>query len=100
MLHRSSIINNVVMNIMIIEVLYRAKLQPSFVDAQPRDVIDGIRRLAGYIESVNRRCWVSLQAKSACRTFHIAWHWTKARYRRTCTSTRAESNVLLALRQQ
>ena len=52
MLHRSSIINKIVINIMVIEVMYRAKLQPSFVDARPRDVIGGIRSLAGDIESV------------------------------------------------
>ena len=49
MLHRSSIISKIVINIMIIEVMYRAKLMHSFVDSRPRDVIDGISSLASYI---------------------------------------------------
>ena len=35
MLHRSSIINKIVINIMIIEVMYKAKLPHSFVDSRP-----------------------------------------------------------------
>ncbi len=54
MLHRSSIINTIVINIMIIEVMYKAKLPHSFVDSRPRGVIDIIRGLAGYAESVKR----------------------------------------------
>ena len=52
MVHRSSIINNIVINIMIIEVMYKAKMPHSFVDSRLRDVIDRIRGLAGYTESV------------------------------------------------
>ena len=52
MLRRSSIINKIVINIMIIEVMYKAKLPHSFVDSRPRDDIDRIRGLVGYTESV------------------------------------------------
>ena len=53
MLHRSSsILNKIVINIMIIEVMYKAKLPHNFVDSRPRGVIDRIRGLAGYTESV------------------------------------------------
>ena len=52
MLHRSFNINKIVINIMIIEVMYKAKLQHSFVDSRPRGVIGRIRSLAGYTESV------------------------------------------------
>ena len=52
MSHRSSIIKKIVINIVIIEVMYKAKLPHSFVDSRPRDVIDIIRGLAGYTESV------------------------------------------------
>ena len=48
MLHRSSTINKIVINIMIIEVMYKAKLPHSFVDSLPRGVIARIRNLAGY----------------------------------------------------
>ena len=48
MLHRSSIISKIVINIMIIEVMYKAKLPHSFVDSRPRSVIARIRSLAGY----------------------------------------------------
>ena len=51
-LHRSSIINKIVINIMIIEVMYTAKSPHSFVDSRPRDDIDRIRSLACYTESV------------------------------------------------
>ena len=52
LLHRSSIINKIVINIMIIEVMYTAKSPYSFVDSRPRDVIDRIRSLAYHTESV------------------------------------------------
>ena len=52
MLRRSSVINKIVINIMIIEVMYKAKLPHSFVDSRPRDDIDRIRGLVGYTESV------------------------------------------------
>ena len=52
MLHRSSIINKIIINIMIIEVIYKAKLPHTFVDSRPRGVIARIRSLAGYTESV------------------------------------------------
>ena len=52
MLHRSSTINKIVINIMIIEVMYKAKLPHTFVDSRPRGVIARIRGLAGYTESV------------------------------------------------
>ena len=52
MLHRSSTINKFVINIMIIEVMYKAKLLHSFVDSRPHGVIARIRSLAGYTESV------------------------------------------------
>ena len=45
-LHRSSIIKNIVINIMIIEVMYTAKSPHSFVDSRPGDVIDRICTLA------------------------------------------------------
>ena len=48
MFHRSSIINKIVINIMNIEVMYKAKSPPSFVDSRPRDVIARIFSLAGY----------------------------------------------------
>ena len=48
----SSVINKIVINIMIIEVMCRAKLPLRFVDSRSRDVIDGIIRPASYIESV------------------------------------------------
>ena len=51
-LHRSSIINKIVINIMIIEVMYTAKSTHSFVDSRPRDDICRIRSLACYTESV------------------------------------------------
>ena len=52
MQHRSSTINTIVINIMIIEVMYKAKLPHSFVDFRPCDVIARICSLAGYTESV------------------------------------------------
>ena len=52
MLHRSSTINKIVINITIIEVMCKAKLPHGFVDSRPRDVIAGIRCLACYTESV------------------------------------------------
>ena len=48
MLHRSSIINKILINIMIIEVMYKTKSQHSFVEFRPRDIIAGIRSLACY----------------------------------------------------
>ena len=48
MLHRSSIINKIVSNIMIIKVMYKAKLPHIFVDSRPRGVIARIHSLAGY----------------------------------------------------
>ena len=77
MLLRSSI----VITIMIIEVLYRAKLPPSFVDTRPRDVIDGISSLAsskawlttymGYVKTINRRCvYLSSPISSRNRSFY------------------------------
>ena len=55
MLRRSSIINKIVINIMIVEVMYKAKLPHSFVDSRPRDDIDRIRGLVGYRVSQARR---------------------------------------------
>ena len=52
MLHRSSIINKIVINIMIIEVMGKTKSPPSFVDSRPRDVIARVRSLACNIEAV------------------------------------------------
>ena len=52
MLHRSSTINKIVINIMIIEVMYKAKLPHTFVDSRSRGVIARIRRMVGYTESV------------------------------------------------
>ena len=52
MLHRSSTIKKIVINIMIIEVMYKAKLPHTFVDSWPHGVIARIRSLAGYTESV------------------------------------------------
>ena len=85
---------------MIIEVMYKAKLPPTFVDSRSRNMIGGISSLACKTTyRKNRRCLVSLKCKSACHAFHIAEHWTKARYRRASTFTRSESNVLLARQQ-
>ena len=45
-LHRPSIINKIVINIMIIAVMYTAKSQHSFVDSRRRDDTYGLRSLA------------------------------------------------------
>ena len=45
-LHRSSIINKIVINIMIIAVMYTAKSQNSFVDSRRRNDTYGLRSLA------------------------------------------------------
>ena len=52
MLHRSSIIIKIVIDMMVIEAMYKAKSPHSFVDSRPRDVIARIRSLACYTESV------------------------------------------------
>ena len=52
MLHRSSIINKIVINIMLIKVMYKAKSPHRFVDSRSGDVIDRIRSPACYTESV------------------------------------------------
>ena len=53
MLQRSSIINKIVINIMIIEVMYTVKSQHSFVDSRRRDDTSRFRSLAG-IQSQSR----------------------------------------------
>ena len=49
MLHLSSIINKIVIIILIIEVMFKAKLPSSFAYSRPCDVFGGIRSLACYI---------------------------------------------------
>ena len=48
MLHLSSIINKIVIIILIIEVMFKAKLPSSFAYSRPCDVFGGIRSLACY----------------------------------------------------
>ena len=79
-LHLSSIINKIVINIMIIEVMYTVKSQHSFVDSRRRDDTYRFIRLAGiqsqsrttgdleYLHGNNRgSCRSTLLTKDSCR---------------------------------
>ena len=79
-LHRSSIINKIVIDIMIIEVMYTVKSQHSFVDSRQRDDTCRFRSLAGiqsqsratgdleHLLGNNRRsCRSTLLTKDRCR---------------------------------
>ena len=78
LLHQSSIINKIVINIMIIAVMYTSKSQHSFGDSRRRDDIYRIRsqaciqsqsRTTGdleYLHGNNRRsCWSTLLTKDS-----------------------------------
>ena len=109
MLHRSSIINKIVINISWLSKLCsKQRCHPdSWIPGRVTSsaefaawlAIEGQSSTANDLHGNNRRRWVSLKSKSASRAFHIAEHWTKARYWRTCTFTRSQFNVLLARKQ-
>ena len=86
MLHRSFIINKIVINIMIIAVMYTAKSQHSFVDPRRRDDTYGLRSLAciqsqsctmgdlEYLLGNNRRsCWSTLLTKDSSAQLDVSY---------------------------
>ena len=85
-LHRPSIINKIVINIMIIAVMYTAKSQHSFVDSRRRDDTYGLRSLAciqsqsrttgdlEYLHGNNRRsCWSTLLTKDSSAQLDVSY---------------------------
>ena len=72
MLHRSSIINNIVINIMIIEVMNIAKSLPRFVDFRPRDVIaSSLAGLLYRVSQARRTTYMETIYAVVCLSSHI-----------------------------